>query len=69
MEVVSNLHAGRGRDVPQVLAGTMNAEILILLQAGIPLLSFASPPLPSLSFPPLLSTCRLQDGSLVFRFA
>lgn len=64
------LHTGRGTDVPQVLAGAVNAEILILPQARIPLLSLAFRLLSSLSPPPLsFWAFRLQDGGRVVGFA
>lgn len=66
----SYLHTGWGADVPQVVASAVDAEILILPQARIPLQSLAFPllfPLSSTS----LSICAfsLQDGRWVFGFA
>lgn len=54
----------------QVLAGAMDTVILILLQAGIPLLSLAFPPLQSLSstYLPLRALC-IQNGGWVLGFA
>lgn len=48
----------------------MDAEILVLLQAGVPLLSLALPLLSPLSSPPLsFSAFGLQDGGRVEGFA
>lgn len=64
------LHTGRGAEVPQVLAGAVNAEILVLLQAGVPLPSQTFALLLSLSFP-CLAFCfvSLQDGRRILGFA
>lgn len=57
-------------EAPQVLAGAVNAEIFILLQARIPLHSLAFPPLSSLCSPSLsFSAFSLQDGRRVVGFA
>lgn len=63
-------HAGWCTDVPQVLAGAVDAEILVFLQARIPLLPLAFSSSLALSF---LSLCfgslSLQGHSRVFGFA
>lgn len=64
------LHTGRGAEVPQVLAGAVNAEILVFLQAGIPLPSQTFALLLSLSFPCLaLGSFSFQDGRRILGFA
>lgn len=66
----SYLHTGWSADVLQILAGAMNAEILILLQAWIPFLSLAFPLLFPLSSSSLsFSVFSFQDGRRVFGFA
>ena len=66
----SYLHTGRLADVPQVLAGAVDAEVLVLPQAWIPLLPLAFPLLLPLSLtPPGFCSFRLKDGGRVFGFA
>lgn len=54
------LHTGRGAEVLQVLAGAVNAEILILLKTGIPLLSLSLRSLSSVSSPHSLGVLSLN---------
>lgn len=59
----SYLHTGRRVDVPQVLAGAVDAEILVLPQTWVPLLALSFPPPLPFSSPSLaFDSFSLQDG-------